>query len=267
MEKEQAIQILQQQLNLANDFLKKAKYSNITASQEFIKWKRDTSIAVEHIFGAKSKHLQELKHIRFTPTVLITTQISNSIYTAATNGINRCSGLLASMIKEVEQYGINQDLEKPDKTISLIETICNRFHIVARQLNVRHNNRPTLSIKDEYDVQDLLYALLALHFDDIRPEDVVPKHAGKSTRVDFLLKKEQIVIEVKKTRLGLESKEVGDQLILDIRRYQSHPDCKKLVCFVYDPEQLIDNPYELENDLTGKHNNLNVQVIVTPKGF
>ena len=55
-------------------------------------------------------------------------------------------------------------------------------------------------IKDEYDVQDLLNALLRLNFDDVRPEEYTPSYAGSSTRVDFLLKKEKIVIEVKKTR-------------------------------------------------------------------
>ena len=34
--------------------------------------------------------------------------------------------------------------------------ICNKFHQVARQMRSRHNNRSTLDINDEYDVQDLL---------------------------------------------------------------------------------------------------------------
>lgn len=67
-------------------------------------------------------------------------------------------------------------------------------------------NRETLKIEDEYDVQDLLHALLLLYFDDVRAED----YAGKSSRMDFLLKNERVVIEVKKTRLGLADKELGD---------------------------------------------------------
>ena len=67
-------------------------------------------------------------------------------------------------------------------------------------------NRETLKIEDEYDVQDLLHALLLLYFDGVRAED----YAGKSSRMDFLLKNERVVIEVKKTRLGLADKELGD---------------------------------------------------------
>ncbi|MCM2285658.1 MAG: hypothetical protein NDI81_12805 [Desulfobacula sp.] len=36
---------------------------------------------------------------------------------------------------------------------------------------------------------------------------------------------------------------------IDSQRYRVHPDCKKLLCFVYDPEGWISNPCGLENDL------------------
>ncbi len=59
-----------------------------------------------------------------------------------------------------------------------------RFHKIAKQLRNRHDNRQTLPIKDEYDVQDLLHALLYLYFDDIRAEEWTPSYAGKSARVE-----------------------------------------------------------------------------------
>ena len=59
--------------------------------------------------------------------------------------------------------------------------------------------------------------------------------------MDFLLKKEKIVVEVKMTRRGLADKEVGDQLIVDIERYKKHPDCNTLICFIYDPDGRIMN--------------------------
>jgi len=149
----------------------------------------------------------------------------------------------------------------------MVEHICKRFHLVARQLHSRHKERPTLDIDDEYDVQDLLHALLKLYFEDIRPEEVTPSYAGASSRMDFLLKNESVVIEVKKTRKGLGAKELGEQLIVDIERYQSHPSCKTLICFVYDPEGKIANPKGLENDLSQKEDTLTVKVLIVPKGF
>ncbi len=142
-----------------------------------------------------------------------------------------------------------------------------RFHAVVIQLRQRHDNRPTLDVADEYDVQDLLHTLLILEFDDVRPEEWTPSYAGKASRVDFLLKAQQVVIEVKKTRLGLGAKEVGDQLILDIERYSKIADCKTLVCMVYDPENRILNPGGLEADLTGQKGKMKVEVIVVPKRY
>jgi hypothetical protein len=147
----------------------------------------------------------------------------------------------------------------------LLENILSKFHLVVREIGERHENRPTLKITDEYDVQDLLHGLLCICFDDVRVEEWTPEYAGSSARIDFLLKKEQIAIEVKKTRKGLGKKEIGEQLIIDIAHYQKHPECKFLYCFVYDPEERISNPIGFERDLSGKHDNLMVKVLVIPK--
>ena len=142
-----------------------------------------------------------------------------------------------------------------------------RLHSVIIQLRQRHANRPTLDITDEYDVQDLLHAMLKIYFDDIRPEEWTPSHAGRSGRVDFLLKSENIVIEVKKTRSGLGYKELGEQLIIDIARYSKMSDCKTLFCLVYDPENRISNQGGLQADLSGTDNGIQVEVLIVPKHY
>jgi hypothetical protein len=72
------------------------------------------------------------------------------------------------------------------------------------------------------------------------------------------------IIEIKKTREKLTHKEVGEQLIIDIARYKSHPDCKNLICFVYDPERRIKNPRGIENDLSKTTDGLGVKVFIRP---
>ena len=141
--------------------------------------------------------------------------------------------------------------------------LLNHFHSIARQLRNRHDNRDTILIRDEYDVQDLLHALLYSQFEDIRAEEWTPSYAGKSARMDFLIRDINTVIEVKKTRDTLTEKEIGDQLIVDIERYKNHPDCSVLICFIYDPEERINNPKGLINDLE-KANNGFVKVIIQP---
>ena len=151
--------------------------------------------------------------------------------------------------------------------LTIIRQICSRFHLVVRQLRDRHSQRPTLDVSDEYDVQDLFHALLRLYFDDIRTEEATPSYAGKSSRIDFLVNDEAIGIEVKKTRDGLDARELGTQLIDDIARYRKHPNCKTLVCFVYDPDGRISNPDGLMNDLADDSDEFSVEVIIVPRGY
>lgn len=155
-----------------------------------------------------------------------------------------------------------QEIFFPHQTlISILE----KFHSVCTQLKNRHNNRPTITIEDEYDVQDVMNALLRINFEDVRKEENTPSYAGGTSRIDFLLKREKIVIEVKKTRVTLKDREVGSQLIIDLVRYKSHPDCKHLICFVYDPESFIVNPRGLENDLNQySSDEMVVQVVIRP---
>lgn len=150
--------------------------------------------------------------------------------------------------------------------LNTLELLFVKFHSVVRQLRVRHSKRNTLDVNDEYDVQDLLHSLLKIYFDDIRVEEVTPSYAGSSKRMDFLLKSENIVVEVKKTRDKLSDREVGEQLIIDIATYEVHPNCKTLVCFVYDPEGRIGNPIGLEHDLSREsEQGINVYAYIFPK--
>lgn len=173
--------------------------------------------------------------------------------------------MLDSLIEQLEAEIIFSPKEESFNALSIIETVCYKFHSVAKQLKNRHDNRQTLDIADEYDVQDLFHSLLKIFFDDIRDEECTPSYAGRASRMDFLLKDYLIVIEVKKTRIGLGTKEIGSQLIEDIARYKEHPDCNTLVCFVYDPEGRITNPRGLENDLSQQVNSFLVKVIIVPK--
>jgi len=83
--------------------------------------------------------------------------------------------------------------------------------------------------------------------------------------MDFLLKPEQTVIEVKMVRRGLTQKQIREQLIIDKAYYKNHPDCKKLYCFIYDPEGKIKNPRGFERDLSEKVNDFETKVLVVPR--
>ena len=154
----------------------------------------------------------------------------------------------------------NASLIRVDSTLM---NLFDRFPIVARQLRQRYSNRDPLDVTDEYDVQDLLHALLRIWWDDVREEEWTPSYAGKAARVDFFLPDDSCVIEVKMARKGLTQREVGDQLIVDIARYGQMANCSRLYCFVYDPDGYIKNPRGVEADLsTQTTENLMVKVFI-----
>lgn len=173
-------------------------------------------------------------------------------------------GILQSVKEDFELLVIPTRTPPSEEPLEHLRIICDRFHFIVRQMRSRYDGRDTLDVQDEYDVQDLFHSLLHLHFNDIRPEERTSSYAGASARMDFLLKNEQIVVEIKKTRSGLGAKEVGNQLIEDIARYQKHPNCVILLCFVYDPEGKIGNPRGIENDLGQETDTFHVQVMIRP---
>jgi hypothetical protein len=266
MKTEKAVELLQKQI----DFIDTVK-SQERFSQSFTKWNRDTEIVIEKIFGNNTRHLKEFDRISYSWGAFVDSHTSDDkLKERFIEGLETAKSTLTSMKEELIQFAEeNEDEGKivEDNPLVKVEKICNRFHLIASQIRERHDDRPTIEVEDEYDVQDLLHAILKLEFDDIRPEEWTPSYAGKSARVDFLLKEEEIIIEVKKTRKGLAGKEVGDQLLIDIQRYQHHPDCKYLVCFIYDPEGRIPNPKGIENDLSKTENGIKIITIITPKGL
>lgn len=159
----------------------------------------------------------------------------------------------------------NKKTKKKEQSLDIIIRILRKFHNMARQLRRRYDDRGTIIITDEYDVQDILHSILNLIFDDVRSEEYSPSYAGGSSRIDFLVKKEKVIIEVKMTNKTLKDKKIGEQLLIDIGRYKIHPDCKYLICFIYDPDGFLRNPSGLETDLTGKRDCIDVITIVNPK--
>ena len=192
-------------------------------------------------------------------------QIQASIVAAATAlddvlTFGRSSSNLMRQLISRSSVGV-KDTDTYDAIDAVIH-LCDRFANVSRQLQYRHDDRETIIINDEYDVQDLMHSLLRIFFDDIREEEWTPSYAGGSSRVDFLLKDSEIALEIKKTRAGLRDAKVGEQLIIDIEKYRSHPNCKTLICFVYDPQNFIRNPRGLENDLSGQRDGLDIRVLI-----
>jgi hypothetical protein len=154
-------------------------------------------------------------------------------------------------------------------SLAIVKKVLARFDVVARQLRTRRNEkgtpRSTLKVSDEYDVQDLLHALLKVEFDDVRREEPTPSAGELSTRMDVLLVEAGIVVECKMTRRGLTAKALQKELILDVHGYATHPNCKTLVFFIFDRRHSITNPQALASAVEGTPSKFKIHVVICPK--
>jgi hypothetical protein len=160
----------------------------------------------------------------------------------------------ASVISSEVEQSISTivSVSKPSKIEDLLMILVRGLPRAMHPLTHRRKGAQSLSFSSEYDVQDLLHALLRPWVADIRPEEFTPSYAGSSTRMDFLLPAYSLVIELKFVRDRNHGKRIGDELIIDIEHYRRHPNCKFLWCVIYDPEKLLLNAEGLKNDLNGR---------------
>ena len=165
----------------------------------------------------------------------------------------------------LHQESAPPSLQRGSSPVDLVKTLCGRFHAVARQLRLRGEYRATLSVEDEFDAQDLLHALLRIQFDDIGTDEWMPSYADGAPRTTLLLDDGRLAVIVKKTRPGLNAKDLGDQLRVDAERYRSRDRATTLLCFMYDPEGRIGNPRGLEASLTSVNESFMIDVLVAPK--
>ena len=178
----------------------------------------------------------------------------------ASDARSRIAGFVETLLTMVDETSSRASLDADGEICSILD----RFPAVARALRARPHGRDPLAVNDEYDVQYLLGALLAVKFQDVRPEEWTPSYAGRASRIDFLLKGERIVVETKFARPGHADREVADELIIDKERYRAHSDCGALICFVYDPAHALRNPVALERDLA-QDSPQRVRVVIRPK--
>jgi hypothetical protein len=145
--------------------------------------------------------------------------------------------------------------------LEMLEKVLRRLPRMIRQLRTRHGTRPPFRVEDERDLEDLLRAVLPLHFDDVRPEARTPAYAP-ATRTDFLLAAEETAVMAKRTLAGLGESQIAAQLQEDAGYYVKRGKCVALLCLVYDPERLLVDPGRLETAWSGSRDGLDVRCVL-----
>jgi hypothetical protein len=193
-------------------------------------------------------------------------EIVSRILTAAVpiNDTSEAAALLVLLKRAVDREALS--VSAGTDPVGKVVALCRRFQLFVDRLQARQRKREPYIVADEYDVQDMLHAILKLHFEDVRPEEWTPSYASSSSRVDFLLPRERTIVEAKMTRSGLGQKQVANELIIDITRYSKAALVDNLVCLIYDPDRRCGNPSALENDLAQIQGRLRVAAVVCPRG-
>lgn len=269
--------------DIIQDFTKLERENNDTIKNILDRAHRKLVMIVERKFSKERDYLnqlEKLQNIHIGPFAVYggipKSHINNRVREDLIKKRERYLNFIKVILEELKIEKLNGTMEKieeaereekDEKVEERLIRILNRFHRFVKQLKQRQGRStiPIIEVQNEYDVQDLLHALLKLEYDDVRAEEYTPSYAGSNSRMDFLLKKEEIVVEVKKTSEKLKDKEIGVQLNDDIAKYKTHPNCKILYCFIYDPQEIISNPDGLQNDLSKETEEFRVKVIITPK--
>ncbi len=175
--------------------------------------------------------------------------------------ISKLQSYVLSAMSKVQRGAISKDNILPSFTVLL--NILNSFSDVVSKLKYRRSGKHSLDIKDEYDVQDILYAMLKGMFPSLQYEDPGKKVGPSSSRADFTVADIGVFIETKYISEKGKEKIIHDECLADIQKYGKQAECQKIVFFVYDPQKCIDNQYAFKSGLGNNHviDGKNIEVI------
>jgi len=230
-----------------------------------VAWAHTTIHLLETIYGETDKHtIDYLAIIKNIPT--------DDVHIFTTDTINLSRAILLANINEIQTIIDNPEFQEPDKDIRIVNAdekilyVFSKFHNAAKILERNRKGCSSFSINNEYDVQLLIYSLLSVQFEHIRIEEPTGSHAGSASKMDFVLDEEKTIIEIKYSFEGHIDKEIGNELLIDIAKYENVKKYSKFFCFIYDPNNNLRNASILKKDLEEhKKEDFEIIIIIEPK--
>lgn len=148
--------------------------------------------------------------------------------------------------------------------------ILNNFYLFLENLierkphkrgGIQQEQLDALKIKNEYDVQHLLYACIKLFYPMARAE--VSEDTGYGTvRTDIFLDSEH-VIEIKCTRKNMKLKKLTEEIEADMVHYSA----ENIYFFLYDKAKIIENPMVFRKSYEEKIKGKRVHIIIHQPKF
>jgi hypothetical protein len=157
---------------------------------------------------------------------------------SAVNAGQISSAFDAALIIDAESFSPAARLSRRaalDGVLAVVDSFPTCAGVLAR----RQRKKPAFEIHDEYDVQDLFYALVLPVVPDMVPEDPASKIAGKASRIDFTSKSTGLGVESKHLKGSGDATRVREEILIDEMTYQEHPYLHTVVVHVNDPQEYI----------------------------
>ena len=239
---------------------------NINGDKEkFDNWK----VKLHHFFNDYCNY----RVFQYRPIISIISEYDDTDYNKETNKhLKKLRTFKESIEEKIELSSMKKHNDKIDRcnyVKIILEGIFNNFNrfLIQTKANNRHSKRSDLisELSDEYDVQDLLYGILKLQFDDVISEEPVCSNGGNSSRIDFYLRNSGIFIEVKYAKENLNNKQIKDQYASDILNYFKDDRCKFLYYFIYDKDSNIENQNIFIKDLQEGRKENDIKIFISPK--
>lgn len=147
MNAEEAIEKIKRKVIAIDELCSKPRFC-----PEYMKWHRETVVLLQRIFGANAYQVADFSNIQFVYHGIHRRGDSAPFERRYRTALDEAAAILTSIHEEIQEFGLQSSLQ-PAIALSVVDTLIKRFHAVARQLRARHEQRPTLDVADEYDVQ------------------------------------------------------------------------------------------------------------------
>ena len=145
--------------------------------------------------------------------------------------------------------GIDRIIESP----SHLSTMLKQFPAAMKRW--RYDNQSVKEpikwpIKNEKEVQDIVWLMLRACFEDLIDEESLPKFGHSSYKPDFAIPSLKTLLEVKYVRRKGEFKKIEKEIMVDSVGYLTNTkDYNKIMVFIYDHSSSVQEHEETRRDL------------------
>lgn len=125
---------------------------------------------------------------------------------------------------------------EPRDVVRVLEGIVRSFQSWTWEDRPRTTKSPVVRwhVENEYHVQNLLWAVLAPLFPDLRAEEYAAPVGHKNPRMDLTIPSLKLVVEAKFIRAGKSFADIQDELAADNTLYGSDPKWELIIPFIWD---------------------------------